>query len=173
MARPTGRQDVYDELERVRADFAAIVTTAAVSDLNAPSNGTRWANRELLFHMVLGYLLVRALFPLVRLFAMLPPGAGRAFAGLLNAGTAPFNLVNYVGPVIAARLVSPARMSRLLDRVTTRLATRLSGQTEYDLGRGMHFPTRWDPFFTDYMTIADLYHYPTQHYDFHRNQLSL
>jgi hypothetical protein len=38
---------------------------------------------------------------------------------------------------------------------------------------GMHCPTRWDPFFTGYMTLADLFRYPTRHYDFHRRQLTL
>ena len=37
----------------------------------------------------------------------------------------------------------------------------------------MYYPTRWDPFFTGYMTLADLFRYPTQHYDFHRRQLTL
>ena len=37
----------------------------------------------------------------------------------------------------------------------------------------MHFPVRWDPFFTTTMTLADVYHYGTQHYDFHRAQLTL
>lgn len=33
-------------------------------------------------------------------------------------------------------------------------------------------PTRWDPFFTDYMTLADVYRFPTRHFHFHRHQLS-
>lgn len=37
----------------------------------------------------------------------------------------------------------------------------------------MHFPVGWDPYFKDYMTIGDVYHYPTQHYDHHRKQLTL
>ena len=37
----------------------------------------------------------------------------------------------------------------------------------------MHFPVGWDPYFTDYMTLRDVYHYPTQHYDHHRQQLTL
>ena len=31
----------------------------------------------------------------------------------------------------------------------------------------------WDPYFRDYMTLADVYHYATQHFDFHRRQLTL
>ena len=27
--------------------------------------------------------------------------------------------------------------------------------------------------FKDFMTLADLYHYPTQHFDFHQRQLTL
>ena len=34
----------------------------------------------------------------------------------------------------------------------------------------MHFPVGWDPYFKDVMTVADVYRYPTQHYDHHRRQ---
>ena len=37
----------------------------------------------------------------------------------------------------------------------------------------MSFPTRWDPFFTPTMTLAEIYHYPTQHFvhgDFDPNE---
>ena len=37
----------------------------------------------------------------------------------------------------------------------------------------MHFPVGWDPYFRDYMTLADIYRYPGQHYDHHRRQLTL
>lgn len=37
----------------------------------------------------------------------------------------------------------------------------------------MHYPTTWDPFFADSMTLADIYHYPTQHFCFHQHQLTL
>jgi hypothetical protein len=36
----------------------------------------------------------------------------------------------------------------------------------------MHFPVGWDPYFKDVMTVADVYRYPTQHYDHHRRQLT-
>ncbi|MGW3964246.1 hypothetical protein ACWED2_30830 [Amycolatopsis sp. NPDC005003] len=53
------------------------------------------------------------------------------------------------------------------------LDRRLDREPEADLARGMHYPTRWDPFLQDYMTLADIYRFPTQHYDFHRRQLTL
>lgn len=45
---------------------------ATPSDLRRKSNGTRWTNEELLFHMVFGYMVVRSLLPLVRIMSRLP-----------------------------------------------------------------------------------------------------
>jgi hypothetical protein len=50
---------------------------------------------------------------------------------------------------------------------------RLDAESDVGLARGMHYPTRWDPFFADYMTLVDVYRFPTQHFDFHRRQLTL
>lgn len=33
--------------------------------------------------------------------------------------------------------------------------------------------TRWDPFFQETVTLADVYAYPVAHFDFHAAQLSL
>jgi hypothetical protein len=64
-------------------------------------------------------------------------------------------------------------MAAKLDRVLAALHRSIDTATTASLTRGMHYPTRWDPFFTGYMTLADLYRYPTRHYDFHRRQLTL
>lgn len=37
----------------------------------------------------------------------------------------------------------------------------------------MPFPDRWDPFFTPTMTLNDVYAYPTLHFAFHAQQLTL
>lgn len=60
----------------------------------------------------------------------------------------------------------------MFDHVIAKLHRRLDAESDADLARGMHYPTRWDPFFTDYMTLADLYRFPTRHFDFHRRQLT-
>ncbi|MFG1911520.1 DinB family protein [Kribbella sp. NPDC048928] len=167
------RQSVHDELERVRADFRQLVESADDGLLRRPSNGTRWNNRQLLFHMLLGYLITRALLRLVRVFGRLPLGASRIYANVLNAATRPFDEVNFLGSYAAGRTVSPARMVVMFDHTADKLHRRLDAETDADLARGMHYPTRWDPFFKDYMTLADVYRFPTQHYDFHRRQLTL
>jgi hypothetical protein len=52
------------------------------------------------------------------------------------------------------------RMGRTFDQVIASLHRHLDAETDTALARGMRFPTRWDPFFTDIMTLADVYHYP-------------
>src|SRR5262245_14607904 len=94
---PVDREVVHRELEEARSSFHRLVAGASEAELRRPSDGTRWTNKELLFHMLLGYLILRALRRLILLFGRLPPGVSRAYARLLNEGTRPFDAVNYLG----------------------------------------------------------------------------
>jgi hypothetical protein len=167
------KEQIHAELDRVRNDFRELLDTATVAELRKRTEGTKWNNEQLLFHMLFGYLLVRNLRFLVWGFSRLPDNVSRRFAALLNAGTRPFHVINYVGSLFGARVLGYARMERLMDRVLSSLQASLRGESETALDRGMHFPIGWDPYFRDYMTLRDVYHYPTQHYDHHRRQLTL
>lgn len=167
------RQAVYDDYERARQTFHRLLENASRADLARPTRGTRWTNEQLLWHMFFGCLIVRVLLVLARVFGRLPRSVGKGFARLLNAATAPFDAVNYAGPVGAVKVCGPRRMGRAFDRVIASLHRRLAAESEAGLARGMYYPVRWDPFFTDYMTLADLYRYPTRHFDFHHRQLTL
>jgi hypothetical protein len=122
--------------------------------------------------MLFGYLLVRSLTWMVKLLGRLPRPTTKPFANALNFGTRPFNWINYAGSVGGGSVFTPERMQRRLERVTAKLERDLDQQTEQSLARGMYYPTRWDPYFAEYMTLADIYHYPTQHFDHHDRQLS-
>ena len=161
------------ELDRVRDDYRQLLDTATVAELRQPTDGTKWTNEQLLFHMLFGYLLVRNLRLLMWSFSRLPDAASRRFAALLNRGTRPFHVINYWGALFGARTLGYARMERLMDRATSRLQRAVRTQSEQTLARGMHFPVGWDPYFEDFMTLLDIYHYPTQHYEHHRRQLTL
>lgn len=161
------------DLEGARSDFHHLLTLVGADDWDKPTPGTRWTNEELLFHMVFGYLVVQRLLVLVRMFGRLPDSAGRRFAALLDASTPPFHVVNYHGTRLAALVSNRKRMAAKLDRVIDSLQRSLSRESEDRLRRGMHFPTRWDPYFRDYMTLADVYRYPGKHYAHHRRQLTL
>ena len=111
---------VHDELEQTHTSFHALLDGASAADLRRPSAGTRWTNRQLLFHMLLGYLIIRALSGLVRLFGRLPDGASRGFARLLNAGTVPFDAVNFAGSWLGGTLLPRRWMRALFDRTSRR-----------------------------------------------------
>jgi hypothetical protein len=167
------RSAIGEELSRVRVDFRGLVLGADRHELASPSDGTRWTNEQLLFHMLFGYLLVRVLLPFVRFMSRRPDGVSKAFAATLDAGTRPFHVVNYVGSLGGARVLGRRRMVRVMDRVTLALARRLAAETAESLSAGMRFPVGWDPYFTEYMTVLDVYHYPTLHYGHHRRQLTI
>jgi hypothetical protein len=167
------RPAIHEELERARTTFHRLLDDAGEADLRRPTDGTRWTNEQLLFHMLFGYILVRPLLVLLRIFGRLPRGVSQGFARLLNAATRPFDVINYLGPLGGARVFGRRRMGTAFDRVIVSLHRGLDAEQEADLALGMHYPTRWDPFFREVMTVADLYRYPTQHFDFHRRQLTL
>jgi hypothetical protein len=171
--QPIDRRRIHDELERARADLHDIVSHATPAALGRRTQGTKWTNGQMLWHMTFGFLIVRRLLPLVRLFGRLPDRASRTFAAALNAATRPFHHINYLGSVGGALVFRGPRLTAQLDRTIAQLHHRLDAEDEDALDRRMHFPVGWDPFFRDSMTLAQLYAYATQHYDYHRSQLTL
>ena len=168
-----GRAAVRAEMEQARQDFHSLLRHATAADLRRPSDGISWTNQQLLFHMLFGYLIVRALLVLLRLFGLLPDGASKAFARLVDSARKPFDVINCLGSCAGARIIPPRRMPGMLDRVIAALHRRLEREPDSALRQAMHYPTTWDPFFAGYMTLADIYHYPTQHFRFHQRQLTL
>ena len=168
------RAEIAADLERARVEFHRLLAEAERHDAwSKPTRGTRWTNEQLLFHMVFGYMVVQRLLILVRVFSRLPDAVSRAFARVLNAATAPFDVINYYGSCAAALVYNRRRMGGKMDRVIAALQRKLARESDDALRRGMHFPTRWDPFFNEYMTSEDVYRYPGQHFDYHRRQLTL
>ena len=168
------RAALADDLGRARGELHRLLADAERKDAwTKPTRGTRWTNEQLLFHMVFGYMIVQRLLILVKVFNRLPDEVSRSFARLLNAATRPFDVINYYGSSAAALVYNRRRMGAKMDRVIGALQRKLGQESDGASQRGMHFPTRWDPFFQDYMTVADMYRYPGQHFDFHARQLTL
>ncbi len=53
------------------------------------------------------------------------------------------------------------------------LLRRLDAESESALGLAMASPTDWDPYVRPMMSVLDVYHFGTQHFDRHRRQLTL
>jgi hypothetical protein len=164
------RAEIAADLERARVEFHRLLAEAERNDAwTKPTRGTRWTNEQLLFHMVFGYMIEQRLLILVKVFSRLPDSVSRGFARVLNAATRPFDVINYYGSCAAALVYNRHRMAAKMDRVIAALQRELARESDDALRRGMHFPTRWDPFFKDYMTMEDVYRY----FDFHKRQLTL
>ena len=166
-----GRNEILEELRRVQADFHQLVSATTAEGLRRRSNGTRWSNQQLLYHMVFGYVIVRTLLPLVHALGRL--GYSHGFAATLNTGHRPFHLINYLGSCAGGQLLTTRAQAALLDRTIDVLQRKLAAETDTSLALSMHFPTAWDPYFKPTMTVLDVYHFATQHYDHHRCQLDL
>lgn len=165
--------DVRADLEWVRDDFDHLVSNVATGDLDAPTNGTKWTNRGLLFHLWFGQRIARSFIPLIGGFSRLPPGASRAWARLLAGVTKPYEWVNYIASAAGGRLV-PIQVTRAWMRRDTDALIRWAEQASpADLARGMSVPPSWDPYFLPWMSRADLLAWAPKHYRHHRAQLTL
>ncbi len=167
------RDAIHEEMERARAEFRTLLSASTAADLARGSSGTRWTNGELLFHMLFGYLITRNLRLVVKLVTRLPLPVQRSFARLLDSSTRPFHHVNYWGSRVGGHLVRGQRLGAWFDRVIASLHRHLDAESDAALQRSMSFPVRWDPYFTERMTLADVYHYATLHFEHHRRQLTL
>jgi hypothetical protein len=168
------RAGIAGELERARVEFHGLLAQAERHDAwGRPTHGTRWTNEQLLFHMVFGYMVVQRLLVLVKVFSQLPDSVSRVFARVLDAATAPFDVINFYGSYAAALVYNRHRMGAKMDRVIASLCRKLARESDDALRCGMYFPTRWDQFFKDYMTLEGVYRYPGEHHDFHARQLTL
>ena len=152
---------IYDEIDRgaivremddARASLRRLLSMADTDTLARRSDGTRWTNEQLLFHMVFVYMVVRALLVLVRIFGRLPPRVSRGFAAVLDFMTAPLHVVNYWGSRMAALTFNHRRMAAHFDHVVGSPQLHLLRETPESLVLTMRYPTRWDPFLESSMS---------------------
>jgi DinB superfamily len=137
-----------------------------------PSHNPGWTNGQLLFHVLLGFILVLPLAGLLIFFGHLPAVCSKTFAAILNFSTPLFNRINAVGPRVGARLLGRASLISKFDQVHTAILERLERVRPGDWALAMHYPTRWDPpRFKTLMHMEDLFRYPVDHLRHHRHQL--
>lgn len=160
------------DLAAVHAAFHALLDALSDADLRQPSRNPGWTNGEVLFHMVFGFIILAALAPLVRFWGRVPRRYSRRFARLLNGATGLFNRVNAVGPRVGGRIYTHRRIGRKFDRAYAAILRLVDTAGDGEWALGMHYPTRWDGLFHDYMTLEDICRYPIAHFTFHLDQIA-
>jgi len=160
------------EIEATRTAFHALSRSLSAADRLRRSKNVAWTNGEVLFHITFACMLLPALMWLVRFFGRLPKRWSKSFAMLLNASTPLFNRINALGPHGGEWLYPGQRIDWKYDRVHVRILRLLDSMPDAELQRGMYYPDKWDGLFHPYMTLADLFVYPTTHFRFHRDQIA-
>jgi len=165
------KEYIRDELEVARSSFHALLDSLSEQGWYERSQNPAWTNGQLLFHIMLGFILVCPLSRIMWVFGRFPRECSKAFAALLNLGTPLFRRVNATGPRIGSRIYDRDRIGLMYDRVYARVVTRLNSLGDEELAQGMFYPTRWDPGFAEYMKLEDLFVYPTKHLKHHAWQI--
>jgi len=165
------RTKLRADLALARPEFHNLVGSIPEQAWNEPSHNAGWTNGQLVFHIFLGFILVRPLSVLLILFGQLPETFSRFFAGILNFATPLFNQINVIGPRFGARLLGRGGIVHKFDQVHDALLTQVNRlQPRYWI-MTMRYPTRWDPRFKGDMRLEDLFRYPIAHLRHHRAQL--
>lgn len=165
-------ESVHSKLELTRSSFHSLLASLSEEDLDRQSLNPGWTNGEILAHMLFGFLILKALLPMVRLWGRLPKGSSKPFAWLLNAFTRPFNWFNALGARMQGRVFTYQRIGKLYDQVHASLLKQAADIYGDEWERGMYYPTKWDPNFSEFMTLEKLFLYPIDHFNFHLGQIA-
>ena len=166
------KETIRPELETTRASFHTLLDSLSNEDFHRQSKNPGWTNGEILFHMTLGFIIISMLAPLIRVFGRFPDRYSKLIAGFLNFGTVVFNWFNAFGARVGGRIYSRQRIGVQFDRTYRRILKLLGSISQDEWQLGMYYPTEWDPLFSEYMTLDDLFHFPTNHYQYHLEQIT-
>jgi hypothetical protein len=171
-SKPTA-DAIRDDLAEAGRRFHELVDSMSDSDWKTPSRNPAWTNGQVVYHVLFGFILIPALFGMIRFWSRMPPRFSRSFARALNWSTPVFNLANSLGPKGQAALFGQKRAIPIFDRVHRAILRRVDSLEQGEWRRGMYYPDRWDNLFRDFMTYEDLFRYPGLHLKKHLNQLAL
>ena len=160
------------DLEAAKAALHRAADSLGDASWNKASANPAWTNGQVMFHVLLAFMLLPYLVPLARLFGALPPSGSKPFAAVLDLATPLFNWINGQGPRGAGTVFSRARLIRRYDALHDYAFRAVVKTRPADLQRGMYYPRRWDPMFSGYMTMGDVLRYPLIHMTHHLGQLA-
>ena len=166
------RERVRTGLEAAHRRFHALLDSLSEADWTAPSRNPAWTNGQLVYHILFAFVLIPALFWMIKFWSRLPSRYSRRFAQILNFSTPVFNRINAIGPRGQALVFGRKRAGAIFDRVYRSILKKVDSLRGDEWSAGMHYPRRWDPTFGDFMTFEDLFKYPPAHFEHHLSQLS-
>ena len=163
---------IQNLFESTREEFHALLDSISEEDWNKQSLNSGWSNGEIFAHILFGFIILNALLPMARIWGRLPGKTSRPFAKFLNFITKPFNWINALGARGQGKVFTYRNVGKIFDKVLSSLISKANTIHGDEWQSGMYYPTKWDPNFSDFMTLEKLFLYPVAHYKFHRNQIA-
>jgi len=108
---------------------------------------------------------------MARIWGKFPKETSKPFANFLNFITKPFNWINGLGARGQAKVFTYSRIGKVFDKTYSSLLSKASTIHDDEWQNGMYYPTKWDPNFSDFMTLEKLFLYPVAHFKLHQNQI--
>lgn len=166
------KKAILTELSDAKDSFRSMLDSMTEDDFRRQSLNHGWTNGEIMVHITFGFIILNVLLPMSRLWGKLPRGSSRWFATLLNWFTRPFNWINRLGVRFQSKVFTYHRLGEVFDMYHASLAKKAGSIRGDEWEHGMYYPARWDPNFSDFMTLEKLFHYVVAHTRFHLMQIS-
>ncbi len=166
-------QSILTELAEAKKAFHLMLDSMNEDDFQRKSLNPGWTNGEIMVHITFGFIVLNVLLPMARLWGRLPRGSSKWFADLLNWFTRPFNWVNGLGARFQGKVFTYPRVGKIFDQYHAGLVKKAGSIQADEWGHGMYYPAKWDPNFSEFMTLEKLFQYVVAHSSFHLTQISL
>jgi hypothetical protein len=161
---------IYDS---THDEFYRLLASISEEDWKKQSLNPGWSNGEIFAHILFGFVILNALLPMARMWGKLPQASSKPFANFLNFITKPFNWINALGARGQGKVFTYRNVGKVFDKVLDSLLSKANAIHDDEWQSGMYYPTKWDPNFSDFMTLEKLFLYPIAHFKLHQNQIAV
>jgi hypothetical protein len=169
---PMLAKKIQNIFESTRDEFHTLLESISEEDWKKQSLNSGWSNGEIFAHILFGFIILNALLPMARIWGKLPRESSKPFAEFLNFITKPFNWINALGARGQGKVFTYRNVGKTFDKVLSSLISKANTIHGDEWQSGMYYPTKWDPNFSNYMTLEKLFLYPIAHYKLHKNQIA-
>jgi len=165
-------EKIRTSYESTRDEFHTLLASISEEGWKKQSLNSGWSNGEIFAHILFGFIILNALLPMARIWGKLPKSTSKPFAKSLNFITKPFNWINALGARGQGKFFTYRNVGKIFDRTLASLLSKANSIDGNEWQTGMYYPAKWDPNFSDFMTLEKLFLYPLAHFELHKNQIS-
>ena len=154
------REPIRDELEATKERFHHLLQSISTDEFDRPSTNPAWTVAQVLFHMSVALRYLPSDIALIRRSGRIPKPP--AFL---------FHTFNVWLARWGARKATHDSLAEQYDEAHARTIKALESIHVQEWQKGADYPG-WDPMLDGRVTIEDLFHYPTRHFEAHAQEIS-